>query len=68
MCKSLFVPKGFNTPPFRVRYVDWTYLKGNSISTEYQGVEVEMEFEINGDTLTVDIMGFGIEFERISGR
>jgi hypothetical protein len=41
-------------------------VKGNSISTEYQGAEVEMEFEIDGDTLTVDMMGMmSLEFERV---
>jgi hypothetical protein len=41
-------------------------VKGTSISTEYQGAEVEMEFEIDGDTLIVDIMGMmELEFERV---
>jgi hypothetical protein len=41
-------------------------VKGNAISTEYQGAEVEIEFEIDGDTLTVDIMGItSLEFERV---
>jgi hypothetical protein len=40
-------------------------VKGNIISTEYQGAEVEIDFEIDGDTLTVEMMGFPLEFERV---
>jgi hypothetical protein len=40
-------------------------VKGNSIFTEYAGAEVEIEFEIDGDTLTVDIMGMSLEFKRV---
>jgi hypothetical protein len=40
-------------------------VKGNAISTKYEGSEVEMEFEIDGDTLTVEVMGFDMEFERV---
>jgi hypothetical protein len=40
-------------------------VKGNSIFTEDQGVEIEMEFEIDEDILTVSIMGFDMEFERV---
>jgi hypothetical protein len=41
-------------------------VKGNAIATEYQGTEVEMEFEMDGDTLTIDIMGMmSLEFERV---
>jgi hypothetical protein len=40
-------------------------VKGNSIITEYQGVEVEMDFKINGDALTVKFMGIPIEFKRV---
>jgi hypothetical protein len=39
---------------------------GNSISTEYGGAEVERDFEIDGDTLT--IAGFDMEFKRVSGK
>jgi hypothetical protein len=40
-------------------------IKGNSISTKYQGAEVEMEFEIDEDILTVSVMGYDLEFERV---
>lgn len=40
-------------------------IKGNSISTQYQGAEVELEYEIVGDILVVDLMGFRMEFERV---
>lgn len=29
------------------------------------GTEVEMEFEIDGDTLTIEVMGFDMECERV---
>jgi hypothetical protein len=38
---------------------------GDAITTEYQGAEAEMEYHIDGDTLTIDVMGYGIEFERV---
>jgi hypothetical protein len=31
-----------------------------------EGAEVEMEFEIDGDTLTVEVEGFDLEFERVN--
>jgi hypothetical protein len=40
-------------------------IKGNSISTKYQDFEVEWDFEIDGDTLTIEVMGFPIEFKRV---
>jgi hypothetical protein len=40
-------------------------VKGNSISYKYQGTEVEIDFEIDGDTLTVEMMGVPMEFERV---
>jgi hypothetical protein len=40
-------------------------VKGNSIFTEYEGAEVEIEFEIDEDILLISVMGFGMEFERV---
>jgi hypothetical protein len=40
-------------------------VKGTAIATEYEGASVELEFEIDEDILTVSIMGFDMEFERV---
>ena len=40
-------------------------VKGNAISTKYEGAEVEMKFEIDGDTLTIEMGRVSLEFERV---
>ncbi|MDR2516118.1 MAG: hypothetical protein LBC88_01905 [Spirochaetaceae bacterium] len=41
-------------------------IKGNAIAMVYEGAEVEFEYKIDGNTLTVNFMGLmDVEFTRV---